>query len=117
MWQLFNHVSRKQLPRYATVNGFFYPHLLNLPELNVIEEHLVAVRLPFQQIREITWFAGVKKFVGQVINVSVKPASLLKVLQRKLSDDLVLNTCGKKMVLRTLCAKDMKTKWIREATA
>ncbi len=38
----FNDVIGEQLPRYTTVNGFFYPLLPNLPELNVIEERLVA---------------------------------------------------------------------------
>ncbi len=33
---VFNNISREQLPRYATVNGFFYPPLPNLPELNVL---------------------------------------------------------------------------------
>ncbi len=44
----FNDVSCEQLPRYATVNAFFYPPLPNLSELNVIEECLVAAQLPFQ---------------------------------------------------------------------
>ncbi len=61
----FNDVSCEQLPHYATNKTFFYPPLLNLPELNVIEEHLVAAQLPFLQIREITWFAGVKILSGK----------------------------------------------------
>ncbi len=61
----FNDVSREQLHRYATVSGFFYLSLSNLPELNMIEAYLGATRLLFQLIREITWFAGAKKFVGK----------------------------------------------------
>ncbi len=82
----FNDVSREQLPRYATVNGFFYQPLSNFSKMNVIEEHFVAVLLPFQQIQKITWFAGAKKFVGQAINVPVGQGLLLKVLSLKLSD-------------------------------
>ncbi len=83
---------------YGLVNGFFHPPLPNLPELNKTEECLVAARLLFQQIWEITWFAGAKTFVGQVINVPVDPGSLLKVLLRKLSDNLILNLCVKKHI-------------------
>ncbi len=114
----FNDVSYEQLSRYATVNGSFCPPLPNLPELNVIEECLMAAQLPFQQIREINWFAEAKKFVWQVINEPVELGSWLKVLLRKLFNDLILNMCVKSHIFhksgpfRSLVNVSSLRKWL-----
>ncbi|KAG0425757.1 hypothetical protein HPB47_027092 [Ixodes persulcatus] len=43
-------------PRFATVSGYKYPPVPeHLPRLNVVEERLVAPRLPFMSLRRLTW--------------------------------------------------------------
>ncbi|KAG0432825.1 hypothetical protein HPB47_020475, partial [Ixodes persulcatus] len=45
------------VPRFATVNGYKYPPVPeHLPILNMVEERLVAPRLPFMSLRRLTWY-------------------------------------------------------------
>ncbi|KAG0427772.1 hypothetical protein HPB47_025196, partial [Ixodes persulcatus] len=44
------------VPRFATMNGYKYPPVPeHLPRLNMVEERLVAPRLPFMSPRRLTW--------------------------------------------------------------
>ncbi|KAG0429527.1 hypothetical protein HPB47_023542 [Ixodes persulcatus] len=45
------------VPWFATVNVYKYPPVPeHLPRLNVVEERLVAPRLPFKRLRRLTWY-------------------------------------------------------------
>ncbi|KAG0421786.1 hypothetical protein HPB47_002351 [Ixodes persulcatus] len=45
------------VPQFATVNGYKYPLIPeHLPRLNVVEDRLVAPRLPFMILQRLTWY-------------------------------------------------------------
>lgn len=72
----FKYLMKKETPRSAAINGFQYPPVpAGLEPLTDVEEHILAIRLPFQQIVHLGRMGtkgqlGVK---GSIINVPVDP--------------------------------------------
>ncbi|GIY66716.1 ATP-dependent DNA helicase [Caerostris darwini] len=51
-----DHIRKRNVPNLAANYGFRYPEQPScLSELNDLEERLVALHIPFMQIRELDW--------------------------------------------------------------
>ncbi|KAH9378639.1 hypothetical protein HPB48_019325 [Haemaphysalis longicornis] len=92
------------VPRYATINGYVYPPIpRHLPKLNVVEERLVAPRLPLASIRRLTFFdkekRGQNAVTGQVINVPIDVQETLQSLPRNQRDDIAREVHLKRRLL------------------
>jgi hypothetical protein len=64
---------------------------MHLPPLDCINERLVALRLPFMQIRRLRHQMGRYGIVGQVINVPVDVNNKVITLPRQLEDNYNFN--------------------------
>lgn len=96
----YKALRKEKVPTVATVNGYTYPEVPpHLPDLCPVSERLIAPRLPFMQIRQLTYFSGSKRLVGQVINVPVDVNTMVTHLPRKLEDDYVFNLSLKRNLL------------------
>jgi hypothetical protein len=81
-------LGRDQVPSLSSSNGFTYPpYPMHLPPLDCISERLVAPRLPFMQIRRLTYQMGGYGIVGQVINLPVDVNNMVMTLPRQLDND------------------------------
>jgi hypothetical protein len=64
---------------------------MHLPPLDCISEGLVAVRLPFMQIRRLRHQMGGYGIIGQVINVPLDVNNMVMTLPSQLDDDYRFN--------------------------
>ena len=80
-----NDMKKGKIPRLSLANGLGFP--VKPPELYLhnLEERLVALRIPFMQIRELPR-GGQIAIKGQVINVPVDIQPVISTLPRLFSD-------------------------------
>ena len=80
-----NDMKKGKIPRLSLANGLGFP--VKPPELYLhnLEERLVALRIPFMQIRELPR-GGQIAIKGQVINVPVDIQPIIATLPRLFSD-------------------------------
>lgn len=95
----YTSLANEKMPQMSKWNGFTYPLIpIDLPELDIISERLVAPRLPFMQIRRLRrdFSYGI---IGQVINVPVDVQDMILELPRQLDDDYAINVNIKRSLL------------------
>ncbi|GIY11686.1 ATP-dependent DNA helicase [Caerostris darwini] len=85
-----DHIRKRNVPNLAANYGFRYPEQPScLSELNDLEERLVALRIPFMQIRELGWDRqyGIK---GSVTNVPNDLHKSVDCLPRNINDSATI---------------------------
>ncbi|XP_049268911.1 uncharacterized protein LOC125757387 [Rhipicephalus sanguineus] len=81
-----------KVPAMSLTNGYRYPPKLeHLPELNPVEERLIAPRLPFMSIRRLTHGNGQYGIKGQVVNVPIEVQDLVQCLPRNVPEDAAID--------------------------
>ena len=81
-----------KVPVMSVSYGYRYPpQPAHLPELNPVEERLIAPRLPFMSIRRLTHGNGQYGIKGQVVNVPIEVPTLVKCLPRNVPDDAAID--------------------------
>ncbi|KAE8742023.1 hypothetical protein FOCC_FOCC012439 [Frankliniella occidentalis] len=74
-------ILKRKVPTMAVVNGFSYPKVpKELPPLSEVAEHIVALRIPFQQITNLGKMGkrGQYGLKGSVINIPTEPETNVK---------------------------------------
>lgn len=93
-------LKRGLIPTLSQTNGFTYPNFPdNLPPLDPLTTRLVSPRINFMQLRRLRHAAGSLSIIGQIINVPVDVAQMVKELPRQLDDDYAFNVCIKKHMI------------------
>jgi hypothetical protein len=84
----YQSLVNKKVPTLSRSNGFVYPkYPTHPPSLDIITERLVALRIPFMQIRRLRFVHGSKGIIGTVINVPNDVDKTVNALLRQLDDD------------------------------
>ena len=95
-----------KIPKLSVTNGMKWP--IKPPELNLhqLEERLIALRIPFMQIRELPR-GGQYSLKGNVINVPVDIQPTINCLPRPMNDDFtVAIQLKKKLSYKTVDFKE-----------
>lgn len=72
----FTYIRKAEIPRMSVFNGFWYPKVpAHLPELTQVAEHILALRIPFQQITNLGRMGrrGQWGLRGSVVNIPTDP--------------------------------------------
>ncbi|KAG0414678.1 hypothetical protein HPB47_008170 [Ixodes persulcatus] len=86
--------------------GYTYPPKPDhLPPLNLVEERLIAPRLPFMSIRRLTHGNGQYGIKGQVVNVPINVPTTVQCLPRNIPDDVAIDVHLKR---RLVCKPSYK---------
>jgi hypothetical protein len=97
----FRKVKRNKVPKAALTNGFKFPMVPDVvTDLTSLEERLVALRLPFMQIRSL----GVDRqygLSGSIVNVTNDLDISVNSLPRNLQDTATVSV----MLMRRMCYK------------
>ncbi|KAH7959858.1 hypothetical protein HPB49_014416 [Dermacentor silvarum] len=89
-----------RVPAMSVSYGYRYPPRPDhLPELNTVEERLIAPRLPFLSIRRLTHGNGQYGIKGQVVNVPIEVPTLVQCLPRNVSDDAAIDVHIKRILV------------------
>lgn len=89
-----------KIPPLSKTNGYAYPPIPpHLPQLNVVEERLVAPRIPFMSIRRLSHGGGQFGIKGQVVNVPIDVQKTVQSLPRGIDDDVAINVNLKRRLL------------------
>jgi hypothetical protein len=108
-------LDRDQVPSLSRSNGFTYPpYPIHLPSMDCISERLVALWLPFMQIRRLRHQMGGYGIVGQVINAPVDVNNMVTTLPRQLDDNYSFNVHLKRSLIHLQgCIKSTTVKrWL-----
>ncbi|KAK3930898.1 ATP-dependent DNA helicase, partial [Frankliniella fusca] len=107
----FKYVQKKQIPPCAVVNGFKYlPIPDDLPALTEVEEHLVALRIPFQQIVHLGSMGKFGQYgcKGSVINVPIDTPEVIRQIIPLLpeEDELYIVNLKRKLIHKRAYARN-----------
>ncbi|XP_075750649.1 uncharacterized protein LOC142817514 [Rhipicephalus microplus] len=81
-----------RVPSASVSYGYRYPpRPEHLPELNAVEERLIAPRLPFMSIRRLTHGNGQYGIKGQIVNVPIQVPTVVRCLPRSIPDDAAID--------------------------
>ncbi|XP_075743733.1 uncharacterized protein LOC142802635 [Rhipicephalus microplus] len=81
-----------RVPSASVSYGYRYPpRPEHLPELNAVEERLIAPRLPFMSIRRLTHGNGQYGIKGQIVNVPIQVPTVVRCLPRNIPDDAAID--------------------------
>ncbi|XP_075728276.1 uncharacterized protein LOC142769176 [Rhipicephalus microplus] len=81
-----------RVPSASVSYGYRYPpRPEHLPELNAVEERLIAPRLPFMSIRRLTHGNGQYGMKGQIVNVPIQVPTVVRCLPRNIPDDAAID--------------------------
>ncbi|XP_075724105.1 uncharacterized protein LOC142766375 [Rhipicephalus microplus] len=81
-----------RVPSASVSYGYRYPpRPEHLPELNAVEEPLIAPRLPFMSIRRLTHGNGQYGIKGQIVNVPIQVPTVVRCLPRNIPDDAAMD--------------------------
>ena len=91
-----------KIPTLAAINKMSFPNKPKELDLNQLEERLIALRIPFMQIRELPR-GGQLSIRGNVVNVPCEIAPTVHSLPRNLINlKLLLYSLRKKSVTRSV---------------
>lgn len=89
-----------KVPLLSKTRGYVYPPIpAHLPPLNIVEERLVAPRIPFMSIRRLSHGGGQFGIKGQVVNVPIDVQKTVQSLPRSIDDDVAINVHLKRRLL------------------
>ncbi|KAG0415101.1 hypothetical protein HPB47_007740 [Ixodes persulcatus] len=95
-----------KVPPMSVSYGYTYPPKPDhLPPLNLVEERLIAPRLPFMSIRRLTHGNGQYGIKGQVVNVPINVPTTVQCLPRNIPDDVAIDVHLKR---RLVCKPSYK---------
>ncbi|KAG0436708.1 hypothetical protein HPB47_017800, partial [Ixodes persulcatus] len=95
-----------KVPPMSVSYGYTYPPKPDhLPLLNLVEERLIAPRLPFMSIRRLTHGNGQYGIKGQVVNVPINVPTTVQCLPRNIPDDVAIDVHLKR---RLVCKPSYK---------
>ncbi|XP_075742043.1 uncharacterized protein LOC142794682 [Rhipicephalus microplus] len=81
-----------RVPSASVSYGYRYPpRPEHLPELNAVEERLIAPRLPFMSIRHLTHGNGQYGIKGQIVTVPIQVPTVVRCLPRNIPDDAAID--------------------------
>ncbi|KAK3930352.1 ATP-dependent DNA helicase, partial [Frankliniella fusca] len=115
----YNDVVKGKVPTMAAVNGFRYPpRPAHLPELTEVAEHVLAPRIPFQQITHLGRLGrrGQYGLRGSVISIPTEPSDVTKKVIPLLPEDdqvCVVNLKRKLTHKRAYASSDVNREMIR----
>lgn len=91
---------RGVVPNTCVAYDYRYaPRPVGLPELNAVEERLIAPRLPFMSIRRLTRATGQYGICGQVVNVPIEVPALVLSLPRRVPEDAAIDVNIKRRLM------------------
>lgn len=80
-WSCKDALTSGKVPVMSVSYGYRYsPRPAHLPELNLVEERLITLRLPFMSIRCLKHSNRPYGIKGQVVNVPIEVPTLVKCL-------------------------------------
>lgn len=80
--------------------GYRYPpRPAHLPDLNPVEERLIAPRLPFMSIRRLTRGNGQFGIKGQAVNVPIDVSKVVRCLPRMVPEDVAFDVHIKRRLM------------------